>query len=100
MGKVGKGIAKLFDKGGDTAKKFQKPVKRQKTLKKIINKASQSKDGLPDKKIEQLKRVVKKAGGKTRTEVGQKGTMKGKLHTQTEGLGGKTDRRHIIHQNQ
>ena len=98
LGKLGKSISKLVDKGP----KYKEPIKHQKKIKAIVNKASQVKEGLPDKKIDQLKRVVKKAGGKTRTEVGgpRSKSVTGKLHTQTEGLGGKTDRRHVIHQNQ
>ena len=55
---------------------------------------------LSDDKIAQLKRVVEKAGGKLRTEVGEQGSVNGIKHSQVEGLGTSMNSRHIIHSNQ
>jgi RHS repeat-associated protein len=78
----------------------KEPLPHQKAIKEIVRNASKPGVKLSDAKIEQLKRVVNQGGGKVRTEVGQTGTVKGVKHSQVEGYGGKTKRRHIIHANQ
>ena len=48
-------------------------------------------------KVEKLERIVEKAGGSLRNDgaSGVKGSSAGTPHVQTEGLGKKTDSRHI-----
>ena len=48
-------------------------------------------------KVEKLERIVEKAGGQLRNDgaSGVRGSSAGTPHVQTEGLGGKTDSRHI-----
>jgi hypothetical protein len=80
---------------------YLKPLRHSKMLKKIVNKMSAAPIKIIDKKIAQLKRVIFQAGGKTRTERGIiDKSSKPILHTQTEGLGSRTDGRHIVHDKQ
>jgi hypothetical protein len=71
-------------------------IEHRKAIKAIVMKASKS-PGLSDAKIAQLRRVVEKAGGRLRTEIGKRGGMNGILHSQVEGFGTKIASRHIIH---
>ena len=81
-------------------KEAPKALPHQKAIKKIVRNASKPGVTLSDKKIDQLKRVVNRSGGKVRTEVGTTKNIKGVKHSQVEGYGGKTKSRHIIHKNQ
>ena len=71
--------------------------KRIKKLVRTLSDNSRMNDGLSPKKTEQLERIVEKAGAKLRNDgtSGVKGTSAGKSHVQTEGLGSRTDKRHI-----
>lgn len=72
-------------------------LKHRKAIKAIVMNASRSGVALSPSKVDQLRRVVTRAGGRLRTEVGKTGTVKGILHSQVEGFGKKTAARHIIH---
>ncbi len=80
--------------------KIKSVVRHRKAIKSIVKNASKPEVRLNDQKIEQLRRVVNKAGGNLRTEKGQRGTMKGVWHSQVEGFGPRISHRHIIHLNQ
>ena len=71
--------------------------KRVKKLIKKLSDNSQQNKGLSQKKTDQLKRIVEKAGGKLRNDgtSGVKGSSAGRPHVQTEGLGKSIDSRHI-----
>lgn len=71
--------------------------KRVKKLVKNLSDNSRQSNGLSQKKTDQLRRIVEKAGGKVRNDgtAGVKGSSAGKPHVQTEGLGKSIDSRHI-----
>jgi len=72
-------------------------LRHAKSIKRIVQSASKPGVKLGPKKLKQLERVVTKAGGRLRTEVGVKGSMRGVRHSHVEGFGSKTAHRHIIH---
>jgi len=71
--------------------------KRVKRLIKNLSDNSRQNNGLSQEKVDQLRRIVEKAGGKLRNDgaTGVKGSSAGKPHVQTEGLGKSIDSRHI-----
>jgi len=69
-------------------------------LKRIVQSATKPGVMLSDSKIAQLERVVTKAGGTVRTEIGKTGSVRGVLHSHVEGLGSRVESRHIIHATQ
>ncbi len=75
-------------------------VRHSRLIKRIVQNASKAGVVLSDAKIEQLSRVVTRAGGSVRTEVGASGSVNGILHTHVEGFGSRVEGRHIIHANQ
>jgi RHS repeat-associated protein len=72
-------------------------LNRVKTLIKALSKADAKAKPLTQGKVEKLERIVEKVGGTLRNDgdSGVKGSSAGTPHVQTEGLGNKTDSRHI-----
>lgn len=83
--------------------KAVKPSVTKATLKRIkrlimnLSDNSRQANGLSQEKVEQLKRIVEKAGGTLRNDGidGQRGSSAGVPHVQVEGMGGKMKSRHI-----
>ena len=83
--------------GGGYGKAAKASVKHAKLIKRIVRNASEEGAELSVEKLQQLRRVVEKAGGKIRTEIGTTGSVRNILHSHVEGFGNKTAHRHIIH---
>ena len=72
-------------------------LNRVKALVKALSRAEAKAKPLTQGKAEKLERIVEKAGGTLRNDgdAGVKGSSAGTPHVQTEGLGNKTDSRHV-----
>jgi RHS repeat-associated protein len=101
---AGIGLVKTLTKSGikNAPKEVSKVItkssrKRVKRLIKDLSDNSRKNNGLSQKKTDQLRRIVEKAGGKLRNDgaSGVKGSSARKPHVQTEGLGKSIDSRHI-----
>ena len=90
-GPTGEGI------GPAVALQCAKAARHAKLIKEIVRSASKEGVKLNASEIKQLENVVIKAGGRLRTEIGLKGSVKGIKHSHVEGFGSKTAGRHIIH---
>ncbi len=70
---------------------------RIKNLTKSLSKEKRKENGLSQKQVDKLRKIVEKAGGKIRNDgtSGVKGSSAGVPHVHIEGLGGRIKRRHI-----
>ena len=85
---------------GNQKEKVEITNASRKRVKKLIKKLSDNSrqdSGLSQEKVDKLRRIVDKAGGKLRNDgvAGVKGSSAGRPHVQTEGLGKSIDSRHI-----
>jgi hypothetical protein len=95
---AGLGVVPGAGKGAQIGIKITRAsLNRVKALVRALSKAEAKAKPIDQAKVERLERIVEKAGGTLRNDgaAGVKGSSAGTPHVQTEGLGNRTDSRHI-----